>query len=728
MRGEAYNGTGTGLEKGSVGTLILTGASTYTGNTKISGGTLSVGSIGTTASTSSNIGAGSSTLEFNGGTLLYTGASAVSDRAFTIIAGKTATINTTNDLTLAGATGTATTGALTKTGLGTLTLTGANTNTGITTVNGGTLLLDKTGAGALAATSALTLGGGTFQVKGAASGVTTQTMGALTLNVGRTNRIVLDSNGGTSNTLTLPNSSPTRVGGVTLLIDLSSPNTTLTSTLGLAAGAQATTAAVLGYAAVKDSGGVGFATNVSGNIVRYTGADTLLSSSNSSTTNFKHAPTGSGNTLTTTNNAAFNSLSIDTSGASGNNILALTGTVTLAQRGILMTGNNDFTIQGGTSLGGSGHETIIHNYGTGTLFINSPIVTLAAAVSKDGPGTVVMGSATSNFQNNFRINEGILRLGSAGGATNGPLGTTGAPTIVQIGGALDLGGFTLGTAEGLQLNGTGVSGGGALINSGGAASYSGLLSLASNASIVANNNITLSNVGTITGAGFGLTVGGSANTSIASIIGTGSGSLTKTGAGTLTLTGANTYTGTTTVSTGTLLVSGSISGSTTTVNGGTLGGSGGTTGAVTVATGGTIAPGSSVGTLNTGTLTFTGGAFGLEINTSAITSDLANVSGDLNLLGGGTLSITDFSVSGTPLSIGQVFTFIDYSGVWDGGVFTGRADDSDFTLGLNTYRISYNGVDNATTAVTLEVVPEPGSAVLLLGGLAALAGFRRRRE
>ena len=203
--------------------------------------------------------------------------------------------------------------------------------------------------------------------------------------------------------------------------------------------------------------------------------------------------------------------------------------------------------------------------------------------------------------------------------------------------------------------------------------------------------------------------------------------LAKTGTGTLTLSGVNTFTGTTTISAGTLLVSGSISGSAVSVNGGTLGGSGGTTGAVTVATGGTIAPGSSVGTLNTGALTFTGGAFGLEINTTAVTSDLANVTGNLSLLGGASLSITDFAVSGTPLSIGQVFTFIDYSGAWDSGAFAGYADDSQFTLGLNDYRISYNGVDNATTAVTLEVVPEPGSAVLLLGGLAALAGIRRRR-
>ena len=52
----------------------------------------------------------------------------------------------------------------------------------------------------------------------------------------------------------------------------------------------------------------------------------------------------------------------------------------------------------------------------------------------------------------------------------------------------------------------------------------------------------------------------------------GNGSLAKLGAGTLTLTGSNSYTGTTTVSGGTLAVTGSLSGSitVTTDNGGTM--------------------------------------------------------------------------------------------------------------------------------------------------------------
>jgi hypothetical protein len=53
------------------------------------------------------------------------------------------------------------------------------------------------------------------------------------------------------------------------------------------------------------------------------------------------------------------------------------------------------------------------------------------------------------------VSAGTLKLGAAGGATNTPLGTTGAGTTVSSGAALDLNGYSLGTAEALTLNGTG---------------------------------------------------------------------------------------------------------------------------------------------------------------------------------------------------------------------------------------------------------------------------------
>jgi fibronectin-binding autotransporter adhesin len=135
----------------SNGTITLTAPNTYTGATTIRGGTLSVGTIGN-GGVAGNLGSAtsaSSNLVFDGGTLQYTGANATSDRAFTIKAGKTATIDTANNISFAGATGVATTGALTKIGAGNLTLTGNNTFTGPTTISAGNLAVNGSLAGAV---------------------------------------------------------------------------------------------------------------------------------------------------------------------------------------------------------------------------------------------------------------------------------------------------------------------------------------------------------------------------------------------------------------------------------------------------------------------------------------------------------------------------------------------------------------------------------------------------
>lgn len=206
----------------------------------------------------------------------------------------------------------------------------------------------------------------------------------------------------------------------------------------------------------------------------------------------------------------------------------------------------------------------------------------------------------------------------------------------------------------------------------------------------------------------------------------GTVAIKKVGTGILSLTGSNSHTGATTIAAGTLQVTGSITGSPITASGGTLTGIGFISSPVTVAAGGFLVPGENgIGTLNTGTLNFTGGGLALEVDTTFLASDLIAVSGDLNLAGGGTLNIT--GQTGTALPLGEFMMFIDYSGVWDGGFFTGYADDSTFALGANEFRISYNGLNNDSTEVVLQVVPEPSSSLMLLGGLAAL-GYRRRRS
>ena len=168
---------GVQVEKTGTGTQTFSGTNSYTGITTFTDGVLSVATIGN-GGVAGNLGAAAvaaGNLVFNGGTLQYTGATASTNRSFTINAGKTAGIDVTeaaSTLTISGIS-TATNGALTKLGAGTLELTGANPHTGTTAVNAGTLLLTSPGAVAGPATVGNASGAtGTLAGNGTVTGAT----------------------------------------------------------------------------------------------------------------------------------------------------------------------------------------------------------------------------------------------------------------------------------------------------------------------------------------------------------------------------------------------------------------------------------------------------------------------------------------------------------------------------------------------------------------------------
>jgi fibronectin-binding autotransporter adhesin len=128
-----------GLNKTGAGTLVLTGANTYTGGTSISAGALSVDS-------DTELGDASNSLALNGGTLRVTGTTfnqtaraitlGVNGGGFDIAdAANTFTLNQA----LSG------NGGLNKLGAGTLLVTADNSYTGGTTISGGTLQLGNGG-------------------------------------------------------------------------------------------------------------------------------------------------------------------------------------------------------------------------------------------------------------------------------------------------------------------------------------------------------------------------------------------------------------------------------------------------------------------------------------------------------------------------------------------------------------------------------------------------------
>lgn len=232
------------------------------------------------------------------------------------------------------------------------------------------------------------------------------------------------------------------------------------------------------------------------------------------------------NTLTATNALETINAPLVIEGASGN--------YAITNNSAVGTGANAGTLQiGGGITGGAAGSTVLTLNGSNTNANTlSGIIAQGSATSlaitKADSGTWIL-SNDNRYIGATNITGGTLKLGAAGGTTNTPLGTTAAGTTVSAG-ALDLNGFSLGTAEALSISGTGVSSTGALTNSGAAATYSGVVTLAAASSIGGSGDISLTS---------GL---------VGNLI------LTKVGANALTLSSASSRSGETKLSAGTLIL------------------------------------------------------------------------------------------------------------------------------------------------------------------------------
>jgi fibronectin-binding autotransporter adhesin len=158
-----------GLTKTSAGTLILSGANTYSGTTTINAGVISI-------SEDNNLGAapGSATagqLTFGGGTLASTATLTLnSNRGIAFNSTATIDVATSTTLTYGGIA--AGSGGLTKTSAGILVLNGSNTYSGTTTISAGTLLVNGSQS-----SSALSLNGGTLGGTGTVGTITSTSSG-----------------------------------------------------------------------------------------------------------------------------------------------------------------------------------------------------------------------------------------------------------------------------------------------------------------------------------------------------------------------------------------------------------------------------------------------------------------------------------------------------------------------------------------------------------------------
>jgi autotransporter-associated beta strand protein len=439
----------------------------------------------------------------------------------------------------------------------------------------------------------------------------------------------------------------------------------------------------------------------------------------------------------------------------------------------------------------SGNATLNNgNDYTGTTTINGYIYLNSGGLS-------ALGTDTSAII----LNNGGFRLNGTGTVTRG-LTLTGNNGIGKISGTTTLNGPISGGGN-LDIRGnfaglTVIGGAGAVVL-GGANTFSGTASLASdgtlrlahaNALQNATLNMTLGdrsrvdltthnlayNIGALTGSG-SLDLGTGGGTGLVSIgsnnssttytgILSGSAGINKTGSGTLTLTNANSYTGQTVVTDGTLALgaSGSLASTTIEVKAGaflnvsavtggytldsgkTLAGSGTVTGSLDVA--GTLSPGSSPGTLSTGSQNWlTGGDYNWQIiNTAGAAGtgyDTVDINGTLDLtsLAPNGFNINLWSLSGIgPDVSGDALNFDDalnYSWVLvstTGGVTGFDAGDFVIHTGANNgaggFSNTFTGdfslaVSDDNLVLNYTAVPEP--AAVLLGGLGLLTLLRRRR-
>src|SRR4051812_1196601 len=157
------SGTGS-LTKTGTGTLTLSAANTYTGDTYISGGAVSVSNSQALGALPPSLGSALYAVHMANGTTLQTTFSSTGDNRQLQLSGGTATLDVTAALSqqrnglIYGS------GGLIKTGAGTEILTNANTYTGGTTINGGILQVNNssgsgTGTGAVTVNSGGTLSG-----------------------------------------------------------------------------------------------------------------------------------------------------------------------------------------------------------------------------------------------------------------------------------------------------------------------------------------------------------------------------------------------------------------------------------------------------------------------------------------------------------------------------------------------------------------------------------------
>lgn len=642
-----------GLTKAGVGTLTLTAASSYTGNTTVNAGTLVLSGSNRLAPTGSATVNAGATLRLNGDQSL---ASIAGSGAITFGTSATGFTLTTGSVSGTFSGSISGPGYLKKEGPGTLLLTGSQSYTlttlvfggtlatggnnvlptaGNLTVNaGGTLLLGGdqtvssaggsgvynlngytlTMAGGAAAFSGDTAGGGvlaksgggTWRIFGTTSGSTAVVLNGGSIQLQSANRLsdsgAVTINGGTfdMNGFTDVAGSVTVNGGKIINGTLQAAGVNMDDgrVSGVLTGTGGFTKTSAGTVVISSTSSYTGETAVQGGTLETTGANQLAAGSTMNVSAGGTFKMGGDQALASVAGSGSINLgngTLTTGSQSSTFAGSLTGNGGLTKVGpgtLTLTGSSSFT--GDTSL--TGGTLVLANV---NALPSDAVVTMAAGATLQISGTTVVGAIE---QNGGTVTGGTLLSSltkTSSGALDSVVSNFDVNGVPYAAGILKQGAGT--TTIGAANTFTGaikLQGGTLQLSGSGSFDPGSSLVMSSGAAMDLNGKSqtfsALTGTGGTVALGSGqLTVNNAAGGVFAGVI-SGSGGLAKTGAGLLELTGASTYTGATAIDAGELKLNGSLaSGALALAAGATLSGTGSIGGNATIA--GAHMPGNSPG-------------------------------------------------------------------------------------------------------------------------------------
>jgi len=538
------SGTGKGLTKVGLGTLVLSGTNTYSGGTAVNGGTLQLGATDAlpvtgnvvlgASNTVGNLSLGTFSQRISSLSALGTNASMTA--AVTIASGQTLTINGSGGLSVGIDSGTNSTTKVTMSGGGALVVTNASA---IVTVgkNQANQSFSNSGTLDLSGLSSVTLGSSVVPVS------------EIRLAYGQT----------CSGTLTLSNTS-NLLTATTIYIGNSVQFNAGSGLLILGSGTNVMSADTIGIGLVKINATMKFASQTAGSA----GSVTI------------------GGRTRSTADLIIGSKNAQASGAVPTGTLDLRGHFANVTAGTVTIGREDNVATPGFTGGAAGFLL----FDSGVFTATNLVMGYKSGLNAGGVAKAIGSLTVSGGV--FTVTGGPITLATQTGAgsaaaTNSILGgvfrsyadiLTGASNCVGVinldGGTLDMTGHAIGVGaqtvtvfnarSGALMNLGEFNNGSPLVKSG-----SGALTLAgtntySGATVISGGTLTLGDGCQLNGGNYvdditnnaALVYNSSLNQTLSGVI-SGSGTLTKSGSGALTFVGTNTYAGVTAVSAGVLL-------------------------------------------------------------------------------------------------------------------------------------------------------------------------------